>query len=108
MSVFNPRNRLVNFRLSEDEYERLRAACGVHGARSISDFARSAVLRCLAAPPGPLENPQGHLANLGQKVTDLEERVEQLIQLIHAAGLDSQELAAGATVAFLDDQLLAG
>ena len=44
MSVISPRNRLVNFRLSEAEFEHLRTACQAIGARSISDFARSSVL----------------------------------------------------------------
>lgn len=44
MAVTKPRNRLVNFRVSEDEFRSLREACETGGARSISDFARCAVL----------------------------------------------------------------
>lgn len=44
MAVTKPRNRLVNFRVSEDEFRSLREACESGGARSISDFARCAVL----------------------------------------------------------------
>ena len=44
MAVTKPRNRLVNFRVSEDEFQSLREACETGGARSISDFARCAVL----------------------------------------------------------------
>jgi hypothetical protein len=44
MAVFRPRNRLVNFRVSEDELQSLRDACETGGARSISDFARYAIL----------------------------------------------------------------
>lgn len=78
MSVFRPRNRLVNFRLSEDEFDKLRSSCAQHGARSISDFARSSVLRRLeeaplsGAPPAQLSNQFG----------ELEQRVSQLIQLL--------------------------
>lgn len=44
MAVTKPRNRLVNFRVSEEEFQSLREACETGGARSISDFARTAVL----------------------------------------------------------------
>lgn len=56
MPVFRPRNRLVNFRLSEDEFEKVRASCALYGARSLSDFARSAVLRSVTNGPVPSES----------------------------------------------------
>ena len=50
MAVTKPRTRLVNFRVSEDEFQSLREACETGGARSISDFARCAVLTTPAKP----------------------------------------------------------
>jgi hypothetical protein len=44
MPVYQPRTRLVNFRLSEEEYQVLRETCMRSGARSVSDYARGAVL----------------------------------------------------------------
>ena len=44
MPVYRPRTRLVNFRLSEDEYQLLKITCFRSGARSVSDYARTAVL----------------------------------------------------------------
>lgn len=44
MPVFSPRTRLVNFRLSEEEYQELKSSCSRSSARSISDYARAAVL----------------------------------------------------------------
>lgn len=44
MAVFRPRTRLVNFRLSEEEYQQLKESCASSGARSVSDYARAAVL----------------------------------------------------------------
>ena len=35
----------MTFRLSQDEYDSLTKACAAQGARSISEFARLAVLR---------------------------------------------------------------
>jgi hypothetical protein len=99
MSVLNPRNRLVNFRLSEEEFEKLKAASVRYGARSISEFARGAVLRCLEEAQEPVEVRQTRLSNLDQKVAELEGRVEQLLSLLFATGLDSREPAGAAAAA---------
>jgi hypothetical protein len=83
MSVVDPRTRLVNFRLSEAEYERLRAVCTESRARSISEFARNAVLTALEADrlPPPCLPADG----LGRRVEDLEDRVGQLLLLLDLA-----------------------
>jgi hypothetical protein len=41
--VFEHRNRLVSFRVSEEEYNKLRNSCASGSARSVSDLARIAV-----------------------------------------------------------------
>ncbi len=43
MSVLKPRNRLVYFRVSEDEFQQFNQVRESMGARSISDLARSAM-----------------------------------------------------------------
>ncbi len=86
MSVVDPRNRLVNFRLSEDEFERLRQACSRLRARSISEFARNAVLHSLEEVFGVPAASGERLAALDRKVCELEIRVDQLLRLIGAAG----------------------
>lgn len=45
MSIGTARSRLVSFRMTEEELDSLKVACLMHGARNISDFARSAVVR---------------------------------------------------------------
>ena len=94
MSVLNPRNRLVNFRLSEVEFDMLKAACSRQGARSISDFARTSVLRCLEEPIEAASALPGRLSDLNQKVADLETRMEQLLRLVGATGASSLARAA--------------
>ena len=86
MSVLRPRNRLVNFRLSEDEFENLKTACENSGARSVSDFARSSVLAQIENTQQALSGPQSRVTNLDQKVSDLEGRVGQLLNLLSATG----------------------
>lgn len=48
MAVLKPRNRLVYFRVSEDEFQQLLRLCESEGARSISDLARDAMHRLLS------------------------------------------------------------
>ena len=90
MSVINPRNRLVNFRLSDVEFDQLRLACQELGARSISEFARSSVLEKMsqaksAGGPGA-EASRARVELLDQKVAELETRVSQLLSLVAATG----------------------
>lgn len=48
MAVLKPRERLVYFRISEDEFRQFVSVCEQAGARSVSDLARSAVQRLIA------------------------------------------------------------
>lgn len=86
MPVFKPRNRLVNFRLSEEEFDKLRASCALYGARSLSDFARSAVMRSVVygLPCGEAveETSEKRLAQMEGKVQDLETRLDELVKLL--------------------------
>ncbi|MCC7236050.1 MAG: hypothetical protein IT163_12140 [Bryobacterales bacterium] len=104
MSVIRPRNRLVNFRLSEDEFEKLRDSCALFGARSISDFARSSVLSRLEQNPAQETGPSHRIQSLDTKVNELETRVGQLLHLLEATGtspfaLGREETAPSSAVA---------
>ena len=50
MAVDKPRNRILIFRLTQDEYDTLRMASSQRGARSLSEFARAKLLASLDAP----------------------------------------------------------
>lgn len=93
MSVLRPRNRLVNFRLSEDEFEKLRASCSVQGARSISDFARSSVLDRIERGSNGFSGPT-RVHQLDHKVLELETRVGQLLNLVQATGSNPATVVA--------------
>jgi hypothetical protein len=90
MSVLRPRNRLVNFRLSEDEFESLKLACENSGARSISDFARGSVLERIGATAETKPAPGSRVSHLDQKVSELEGRVGELLNLLYATGVAGQ------------------
>jgi hypothetical protein len=100
MSVLKPRNRLVNFRLSEEEFESMKAACAKSGARSVSDFARGAVLRAMAEAERGLaiggETTPAALERLDQTVAALEGRVEQLLRLLEGVQASAQPSPAPA------------
>jgi hypothetical protein len=79
MAVTKPRNRLVNFRVSEEEFQNLREACLSGGARSISDFARSAVLSAF----GSANEVEGllkiRLSTIDQKMDELDSSLQTLL-----------------------------
>lgn len=72
MAVLKPRERLVYFRVSEDEFKQFVSVCEQGGARSVSDLARSAVQRLIA--DGQRERTDG----------ELDERMRRLERLIAA------------------------
>lgn len=47
MAVFSPKHRLISFRLSQSEYETLRAMASSDGAHSLSDFVRDCMCRVI-------------------------------------------------------------
>jgi hypothetical protein len=48
VAVTKPRNKILIFRLTQDEYQALQTASS--GARSLSDFARTRLLGSLGEP----------------------------------------------------------
>ena len=72
MPVLKRRTRLVVFRLTEDEYADLQSALIHQGARNVSDFARSEVLKSVAR-----DRPE-----VTQKLADIESGVQRLEQLM--------------------------
>jgi len=81
----------VNFRVNEEEYAALLAACSEHGARSISDFARLAVLGRAGRGGGQVMGIQWRLAALGHKMAELEGRVLQLLRRLDATEDDARD-----------------
>ena len=70
MAVLKPRERLVYFRVSEDEFRQFVGVCEQAGARSVSDLARNAVQRLIA---------EGHQRREGQELAEKMEVLERLI-----------------------------
>ena len=86
MSVLKPRNRLVYFRVSEDEFQQFNQMCESVGARSISDLARSAIQRMIQQDgnqqPPAADPVAAKLTVLETIVCDLDRKVQQLTALV--------------------------
>ena len=99
MPILKRRQRPVTFRVSADEYDAFTKACVTSGARSVSDFARAAVLfrvQTLGTSPGTLS---GDLATLSMKLGELDAALCELSRRIHAvlgdvAEEDKKDIAA--------------
>jgi hypothetical protein len=70
--VTNRRDRIVVFRLSQDEYENLKAVSTRRGARTVSDFARSELLVSMG-------RGEAEVATL---LTELKLRIERVEHLL--------------------------
>ena len=81
MAVLKPRERLVYFRVSEDEFRQFVSVCEQAGARSVSDLARNAVQRLIAEGQ---RQRDGH---------ELEEKMQMLERLIAAVTEQLQMLS---------------
>ena len=86
MPLMTPRNRIVTFRVSDEELESLFRACTQSGARSISEFARTATLewaRSQGAKRGFLVDDLATVAHqleeLNAELRDVSERIERLL-----------------------------
>lgn len=81
----NPRTRLLSLRMTEEEYDRLRDASEGQGARSVSEFARNALLT--TAYPAPAEcscqavnSLDGRIAKVEQEVAHVKDELSSHIQ----------------------------
>ena len=81
MSVLKPRNRLVYFRVSEDEFQRFNHICESTGARSISDLARSAMQFLIR------DGNNGNVDLISEKLALLELMIGDLNRTVHQLSL---------------------
>lgn len=64
------KSKMVSFRLSQEEYQRFRALCAAQGVRSLSDLARTAMQKLVAA--------ESRADPLSLEVQDLRSQVRSL------------------------------
>lgn len=73
MAVTQPRNKLINFRVSEDEFQLLKEAMEAEGARSLSDHTRNKVLGTTNVGVGT------QITQLRAEVTELTSLVKKML-----------------------------
>jgi hypothetical protein len=72
------RKKMISLRLSEEEYELLKTRYHTYGARNVSDLARQALQHIMTGSPGPKPDFAAEVAELYQRVHELESRVSLL------------------------------
>jgi hypothetical protein len=80
VSITKRRNRIVVFRLTQDEYKRLQKACSSTGASSISDFTRRELLD--KPDTGQPEDLENRLSAFQKQLSDLQSTLRQINSLL--------------------------
>lgn len=84
MTLGHQRSRLISFRVSQDEYENVRNACVVLGSRSVSDFARFAVMNAVDETPRMMRPLPVRIGPVDPAVGYLSREIERLARLVEA------------------------
>ena len=77
------RGRLINFRVTDDEFEQLKTACDRNGASCLSAFARKVMLN---APDTANEELAGQVAVLERRLAVLEDSLSRIFNVLSANG----------------------
>ncbi|MBV9760566.1 MAG: hypothetical protein JO340_08380 [Acidobacteriaceae bacterium] len=81
------RDRIIVFRVSEQEYNCLRSACDAAGGHSLSEYTRSELLSGMH--PGSSESLLlQRFREMEKKLTELQQLTAHMLECMLAAGLD--------------------
>lgn len=84
MTLLKTRNRLVSFRLTDEELENLRLACMMQGARNVSEFARAAVVELAGGRSQPESVLLDRFSAIELKLAEIEGNVRQNGDMLRA------------------------
>jgi len=84
VSVQKVRSKLINFRVTDEELEQLKAAATIQGSRCLSEFARFVMLGTAtgAQSPGGSESVDGKLSLFDRRLNVLEANVARLVEAL--------------------------
>lgn len=83
MTVYQRRRRTVSFRMSDEEYKSLQKISEARGARSLSDYARSATFRLMATDARTIDAPVlDRVQILLRWIDDTHRELRQLAQVV--------------------------
>jgi hypothetical protein len=83
------KNRIINFRVTDDELARLKSASDLHGARCLSDFARTIIL---GTASGSSDSNEGNehieekIHSLDGRLSSVEAGLLRVINMLSCAG----------------------
>jgi len=81
------RNRLIYFRISEEEFEQIIHACKAKGARNVSELARAAVQEFIRTDKSEADKlVVDTIRALGAVVEDIKQTVQQIASTTRPAG----------------------
>ena len=83
------RTRLVNFRVTDEEFELLKSATDQQGARCLSDFARSSILKLTNGRPAAPEPVDDRMNLFDQRLAVLERSMSRLVEALTGAKASS-------------------
>lgn len=86
----SPRTRVINFRVTEQEYDVVRSACRIDGGQNLSEFARRATVdtarACVGAGSNGSDGLRNQLDTLGQKISRVDSVLGELVSTLKPAG----------------------
>ncbi len=78
MAALRRRTRLLTIRLSSDEYEALQRVSASEGARSLSEFARLAIIEYIRSRSSERGSLAGDLTALGTQLEQIDDVIKDL------------------------------
>ena len=85
MTSLSRKTRVISLRLSQHEFEALKALHAAHGARSISEFARTAMQSAIAGPRNDnYFSLELKVQEINGKITLLDSEIARLSALIES------------------------
>lgn len=81
------KNRIINFRVTDEELARLKSASDLHGARCLSDFTRTVMLRtATGAPDEGNRSIEEKIDGLDRRLTSVEAGLLRVTDMLSPAG----------------------
>jgi hypothetical protein len=84
MPVLKQRDRIVVFRLTQDEYDNLKTVCKIRGSRNITDFTRSEVLASIERELQEQGRSPG-VSGIDQKLASLQSAIQHITKLLEGS-----------------------
>jgi predicted transcriptional regulator len=82
MITVKPKSRMISIRLSDEEYSSIKTVCDSYGARSVSDFTRTALNSFVQHQDSQPSTPVEHrFAEIDNRLDSLARRMEEVFVL---------------------------